>query len=58
MGYFSNKHLEMQEESFEVDESPSQDEIERQPQKPQPSEEAIWKFLDWLDSKSTTKEKS
>ncbi|MEO1944832.1 MAG: hypothetical protein ABGY11_11085 [Candidatus Thioglobus sp.] len=57
MGYYSDKHIEMQEDNIEMDVSPSQDDIERQPQVPQPSEEAIWKFLDWLDSKSTTKEK-
>ena len=53
MGYFSNKHIEMQEDNIEIDESPSQDDIEQQAQKPMPSEEAIWRFLDWLDSKST-----
>ena len=57
MGYFSDKHLEMQEDNIEMDISPSQDEIEQQAQQLEPSEEAIWKFLDWLDSKSTTKEK-
>ena len=43
----------MQEDNIEIDESPSQDDIEQQAQKPMPSEEAIWRFLDWLDSKST-----
>lgn len=63
MGYFSNLDIERQEDNLEMDESPSQDDIEQHEKenltlfKPQPSEEAIWRFLDWLDSKSTTKEK-
>jgi len=57
MGYFSNLDIEMQEDNIEQDRSPSQDDIEQAAQKPEPSEEAIWRFLDWLDSKSTTKEK-
>jgi hypothetical protein len=56
MGYFSNLDVEMQEERHEEDESPSQDDMEQHAQKPQPSEEAILRFLEWLDSKSTTKE--
>ncbi len=51
MGYFSDLDIQIQEDSMQIDQSPSQDEIEQQPQQLPESEKAVYRFLNWLTNK-------